>query len=314
MKFIHHQDGGYIETWEIDFQNIIYQPLTSAYSFNLSTITSYKNISVSEYGDRIILISNWNILNSKIIKVDIDNFVIDEIKTFSFPYTNNSGIYLNPLSTDRVIIYDIYKPTGSGGNFWATHITLLDSNQNFMREVTSSTRYQYTDNFQYAVSSRGNIYSVNVDLTNYSVTYTQLQKNTVDLWDYMNGAVGYVMIGNKYILTSKDGTNYIFLFEPLEETALSLVQTQNYGFTVSEYTGFKLFINLVFFGLCGNHILRMMEMKRDYEKLVALRYHGEYFYRQDGGVLTAGQPDVRAGKSFIGWMGYPEIGTMEVEE
>lgn len=240
--------------------------------------------------------------------------MIDEIKTFSFPYTYSSSIYLNPLSTDRVIIYDIRKPSGSGGDIWATHITLLDPNQNFMREVTSSTRYQYTDNFQYAVSRRGNIYSVNVDLTNYSVTYTQLQKNTEDLLYYTNDAVGYVMIGNKYILTSKDGTNYIFLFEPLEETALSLVQTQNYGFTVTVYTGFKLFINLVFFGLCGNHILRMMEMKRDYEKLVALKYHGEYFYKQDGGVLTAGQPDVRAGKSFIGWMGYPEIGTMEVEE
>ena len=30
--------------------------------------------------------------------------------------------------------------------------------------------------------------------------------------------------------------------------------------------------------------------------------------------MTAGQGDVRAGKTFIGWMGYEEIGTMEVEE
>lgn len=48
--------------------------------------------------------------------------------------------------------------------------------------------------------------------------------------------------------------------------------------------------------------------------LVALKYNGKYFYRLNPEVLTAGQPDVRAGKTFIGWMGYVETGTMEVTE
>ncbi len=314
MKFTHHQVGGYKTTWEIDFQRIIYQAFISS-SSDIS-FTNSSNICVSEYGDRIILISDHNTLDGKIIKIDIDNFEISEIKTFLFPtqYYAFYTTYLNPLSTDRVIIYDVLKPTGTGSNIRATHIALLDSNQNFITEITSTTRYEFTDNLQYCVSNAGNIYSVNIDLTNYSVTYTQLARTTVSLSDYMDDRLGFRMIGNKYIITSKSGINYIFLFEPLEETALILVQTQAYGFDVSDRINFKLFINILYYGICGTLLLRMIEMKRDYEKLVALKYHGEYFYRQDGGVLTAGQQDVRAGKSFIGWMGYPEIGTMEVEE
>lgn len=50
----------------------------------------------------------------------------------------------------------------------------------------------------------------------------------------------------------------------------------------------------------------------DYSKVVGLKYEGDFYYKQNPQTLTAGQSDVRAGKTFIGWMGYPEVGTMEV--
>jgi len=49
-------------------------------------------------------------------------------------------------------------------------------------------------------------------------------------------------------------------------------------------------------------------------EIIGVKYLGMYFHKIQDQVLTAGQPDVKAGKSFIGWMGYPEVGTMQTEE
>ena len=49
------------------------------------------------------------------------------------------------------------------------------------------------------------------------------------------------------------------------------------------------------------------------EQILGVKYKGMYFHKIQDQVLTAGQPDVRSGKTFIGWMGYPEVGTMQTE-
>lgn len=52
----------------------------------------------------------------------------------------------------------------------------------------------------------------------------------------------------------------------------------------------------------------------DTENIIGIKYKNQYFYNVKQYNLTAGQPDVRTGKTFIGWQGYPETGTMEVTE
>ena len=64
----------------------------------------------------------------------------------------------------------------------------------------------------------------------------------------------------------------------------------------------------------SNIQLSSIELEADLTNVIGLKYKGDYFYRQDPHILTAGQPDVRAGKTFIGWMGTQEVGTMEVDE
>lgn len=49
------------------------------------------------------------------------------------------------------------------------------------------------------------------------------------------------------------------------------------------------------------------------ENLIGVKYKNEYFYKIKPNILTAGQGDVRTGKTYIGWQGYIETGTMEVE-
>lgn len=63
-----------------------------------------------------------------------------------------------------------------------------------------------------------------------------------------------------------------------------------------------------------NGSLRKIYFEIDVENIVGVKYKGKYFYNIPSNSLTAGQSDVREGKTFIGWMGYPESGTMEVSE
>ena len=55
-----------------------------------------------------------------------------------------------------------------------------------------------------------------------------------------------------------------------------------------------------------------ISFQKDTKNILALKYKDEYFYSMKGNVLSAGGPDVRAGKTFIGWLGTPETGTLEV--
>lgn len=55
-----------------------------------------------------------------------------------------------------------------------------------------------------------------------------------------------------------------------------------------------------------------MTNTEDTENIVAVIYKNQYFSKVEPQTLSAGGPDVRAGKTFIGWQGYPETGTMEV--
>lgn len=52
----------------------------------------------------------------------------------------------------------------------------------------------------------------------------------------------------------------------------------------------------------------------DVNNLIGIKYKNQFFGKIKSELLTAGQGDVREGKTFIGWMGYPEVGTMEVSE
>lgn len=61
---------------------------------------------------------------------------------------------------------------------------------------------------------------------------------------------------------------------------------------------------------------KFLHPDKDLKEVIGLNYNGQRYYKQiyPAGVLTAGQPDVRKGKTYLGWMGVPETGTMEVTE
>lgn len=62
-----------------------------------------------------------------------------------------------------------------------------------------------------------------------------------------------------------------------------------------------------------NKFMKTLKTDIDENNLIAVKYKNEYFSKVQPQTLSAGVGDVKAGKTFIGWMGYPETGTMEVE-
>ena len=93
---------------------------------------------------------------------------------------------------------------------------------------------------------------------------------------------------------------------------LSAISTYNVS-----YTSYNSYFNTD----CSQMIVyseNSMEMDKltgeiDGSEIIAIKYKNNYFYKQVAEQLSAGGGDVRAGKTFIGWMGYPETGTLEVE-
>lgn len=53
-------------------------------------------------------------------------------------------------------------------------------------------------------------------------------------------------------------------------------------------------------------------IKPDYTNVIGLKFNNEYYYKQEKGILSATPSDVATGKTFIGYNGEIETGTMEV--
>lgn len=77
-------------------------------------------------------------------------------------------------------------------------------------------------------------------------------------------------------------------------------------------TIFKLFVsNINSYITLG---FQTLQVPTDTDSIIALKYKNEYFRRINSSGLTAIQGDVKTGKTFIGYDGIPQTGTMEVSE
>ena len=61
----------------------------------------------------------------------------------------------------------------------------------------------------------------------------------------------------------------------------------------------------------GKGFFETLETTLDLENIIGVKYKNQFFMKVAPNLLTAGGGDVKEGKTFIGWMGYPETGTAE---
>lgn len=322
-------NGAYIITWEIDTTNVIYETLAK------EDQGSRNNISLPGYvyedGCRIFINGETN-KNSTIINIDNDNWTV--IGVHEINLTVDPGGYVRTIQTPQKII-----PTISNRILICVaqdHIYVLFFDENgYPKEYVHTglpsgyySKTTITSDVKYAISqgilnqTYVKIYSITIDLYSYTINTTQIAtyeiNRTID-----DGASFYFISGNNLlILSNSTGENCIYSFTPTENVPLTLLKTGNYyvglgGYlaaTTSSSNQSKIIADtLLLTKYASYNEIRYINAIKNYQDLIALKYNGEYYYPIRGGVMTAGQGDVRKGKSFIGWMGYEEVGTMEVE-
>lgn len=81
------------------------------------------------------------------------------------------------------------------------------------------------------------------------------------------------------------------------------------------YDGYKFLSNpaVSFFVFSNPTDILTISSTTDESNLLGIEYKGQFFTQIKPELLSAGGADVRAGKTFIGWSGVVETGTLEVE-
>lgn len=296
--------GGYVITWEIDTSNIVYHDLTSTSNF----VSSSQDRQMSDIGSRIIT-KNW------LVDINVDDYTIVRFKTNIGNYI--SVTYNNIIPTfsgsDRIIAYNDDRST------FGVSCVLLDEFYDPIRTVSlSSIAATVTSDFQYLVTRSGEIYQLSVDWENNTVQKTLIASGV----QISASTVFMTFLGNRYLIVnyynSGSGYDKIYYFDPANNEPLQLFYDGIYylAYSASGEVGRKLGDTIYYYYNFSavydektTNGFRYVSMAQSYQELVALLYNGEYFYRQTGGALTAQQADVRSGKSFIGYNGYPEYGT-----
>ena len=234
------------------------------------------------------------------------------------------------INNNRLIVCD-YVNTGY---YEATAILVLDQNGALIKSTDIAWKTAITDDGLYAIKTDGKFYQVIINYVTGDVAFESITDVAIlDMSElipagynsniYMHPKFYFDKTG-KYLLVktffsgNSGNTNnlwniyYIDSFTTVER--LKLLHSEK---------GETTYWNGYFFTADFKTILHLrtaidvdLYYPKTSKKLKGIVYNGTKFYTTlyDPHILTAGQPDVRAGKTFIGWMGIPETGTMEVTE
>lgn len=199
------------------------------------------------------------------------------------------------------------------------------------------TLYVFDENINYIASNDITIYTAHwygtVSITPYIITHNCLyaiKGNIVYglIINYVTGAISFTELGTIKIDV---GTSYIgksgginwwvsqddsFIVSNNQVLKIDFIEITSTQLLASNYSIAKRIIGDKYLIVASDYNQYLLYMKYDNKKVIGLKYNGENYYKQiyPAGVLTAGQPDVRKGKTYLGWMGVPETGTMEVTE
>lgn len=253
--------------------------------------------------------------------------LLSRIRTSKYLFLGYDGIkYIN---NNRLIICDYMNE----GISESTVILVLDESGNLIKQTNTDWKTAITDDGLYAIKGDGKFYQVIINYTTGDVGFKVITDVAVlDINSLSDGRAYnrynlpkfYFDKTGKYLVVKTffygtGGTNnnmwqiyYIDSFSSTEKLNLlySVKGECSYGggycFTADYRTMIKLNAD-------GTVILFYPMVSK---KLKGIRYNGTMFYTSlyDPHILTAKQEDVKLGKTFVGYDGIPETGTMEVTE
>lgn len=202
------------------------------------------------------------------------------------------------LINDRVLFY-VTRDSYQGGRYY-TYIIVY--NENFVKIGQTNyeqSNYSITNDALYLVGST----TMRPLIINYQTGQITLG-DSISISGFSKGNFIYFSKTNNYAFSSAHIYNLDFsdviTCDDFEDITISKVQplADKRSFICSTSGGRYLYSTF-----------------QDSNKLVAIQYNGENFYKNTNlsGILSAKSTDVATGKTFIGYNGQIETGTMEVQ-
>lgn len=147
------------------------------------------------------------------------------------------------------------------------------------------------------------------DTTSYVVARRGIISNDGKKLIYILGIIEYNGVSNPCVIV-QDISNILTVEENSEleyeqYSSLSKFEYGSYNEVLSQnQDGTRTFIG-------SSKSTTSLTTSLDIENIIGVKYKNQFFMKIQNHLLTAGGGDVRAGKTYIGWMGYPETGTAE---
>ena len=253
---------------------------------------------------KMVTLFNYRTFNADFSELDIDK-------------ESNYMVGMQFINNSRIIVLRSYNGTLTG-YIWEKVVVLDSSGKGILKTTYVDYNTIFSENALYAINNT-KLYNVIIDYSsgNISITETGLEVPSISsygqdyLFDktckyliYLSDLEGEYVNARIYEFSGFNPTDSITcLYEDTYSEHYQGIKLK----ALPDYTTFSNFEDLktaLYYGT------------PDDKKLIGLNYNGQMFYSNiyDPGVLTAKQEDVKKDKTYIGYTGIPETGTMEVTE
>ena len=319
-------NGNHIDQFIFDTENIKYYYLNSLSKYKNSIITNYntnKTLTISENKTRmaINLLREGNYSVILFLNIDPITLAMNKINEIS-SYSGNdiTDMIIFPSSNPNIAYSKeflfVFKENNNISSF---KLVSKESNAKSSNFAISEDGTHYVEIFYLQSGSNYSNYisygALNINYENGSVTQTKIARiafpiltSEIERVEIINNP--FFMGNSKILITNYTNTDsqtvciaYKVNFEN-ENVFEPIVDTEDRAYTqnMSSYAGTNCaIIDSVKFIIAP-----------DYTNVIGLKFNNEYYYKQEKGILSATPSDVTTGKTFIGYNGEIETGTMEV--
>ena len=298
----------YYNRWEISSTGTTTSANSSATNDIIWSPDSYKLAVVYRY-DAYIYDFNDSYLGtqadySKVVTQLLNLTVGDSGMVYSTSYRS-----LTFSANDKIL--NIIKTASYSGTKYLHSTYVLDTNFNILKSYSNGAYSDelagkinrpmtFSNDGLYTVGYDGNIYSSTINYTTGEIETTLVASTGVS-----NITKAIFSKDNKFLIVINSNGIYIKSTDFENGTFSTLYQYEN-------VFDLNIISNLKSFEIKDTQ--EIIKTVSDEQVLVGLKYQGQTFYNNifNKSRYTAKQEDVKAGKTFIGFDGIPETGTMEV--
>lgn len=319
-------NANHIEQFTFNTDNNKYYYLNSLSSRNTNIITDRngrlnKVISISEDKTKIAITMRYSTNEATVLFFDVNPEDLAIIKNTEISmdeaYDVQSMLIFSSVNKRLIIGENYLFIKKNNGSIAKCKLYSQESNTKMSNITTTEDGTYYVEICQIGNNTYLSYGTITIDYEAGTLQQTKINRMLMPTLTIPVGTITQVehrlyFMGNSNILIAKyrkqsygdvgivykvnfESSN---VFEPILET-----EEEFYTNELVTYAG----TNCIIIGRDARFII-----DPDYTNVIGLKFNNEYYYKQEKGILSATPSDVTTGKTFIGYNGEIETGTMEV--